>query len=108
MFTYPPEFYTEDIQIHWKRLGKNTSDAEEKKAFVFHPNDTFVHDTYRGKTKLIGNKDKGNCSLMIQDIKESKQNIYVSIYIKGEQHCFKENTVSISLPGKKNNETFLN
>lgn len=106
MFTYPPEFYTEDIQLHWKRLGPNKSDPDEKNAFVFHPNDTFVHDTYRGKNKLTGNKDKGNCSLMIQDIKKSDQYIYVSINIKSEQHCFEENTVSISLHGKNNNETF--
>lgn len=56
-----------------RELASNTYDLE-KNAFVFHTNNTFVLEKYRGKSKLIGDKDKGNCSLMIPDIKENEPN----------------------------------
>lgn len=107
-FTYPPEFYTEDVQVYWKKPGRsnlNTDDID-KNSFVFHTNDTFVLEKYRGKTKLIGNKDKGNCSLMIQGIKENEPNIYVRVIAKGDQYSFYLKFVSISLSGKNSSQAF--
>lgn len=107
-FTYPPELYTEDVQVYWKKPGRSNFDTDDidKNSFVFHTNDTFVLEKYRGKTKLIGNKDKGNCSLMIQGIKENEPNIYVRVIAKGDQYSFHLKFVSISLPGKNSSQAF--
>ncbi|XP_034409174.1 uncharacterized protein LOC117745169 isoform X2 [Cyclopterus lumpus] len=100
-FTVPPKSRTESVQVYWKKPERskfNTFDKDPN-AYVFHPNDTFVLEKYRGKTKLIGNKSKGDCSLTIYNIKDNVPNIYVRVIAKGDNYSFKANFVSISVSG---------
>ncbi|XP_056300836.1 uncharacterized protein LOC130213334 [Pseudoliparis swirei] len=100
-FTVPSKQRTESVQVYWKkpeRSNFNTFDNDPN-AFVFHPNDTLVLEKYRGKTKLIGNKSKGDCSLKICDITDNVPNIYVRVIAKGDNYSFKANSVSISVSG---------
>ncbi|XP_038568470.1 uncharacterized protein LOC119898330 isoform X2 [Micropterus salmoides] len=48
---------------------------------------------------LIGDKDKGNCSLKIMKIMERMQNIYVRVIGKNDNYSFNKNLVSISVIG---------
>ncbi|XP_078109369.1 uncharacterized protein LOC144519808 isoform X1 [Sander vitreus] len=104
-FTYPPKHHTEKVQVYWKKLGErntfNTFD-KDRNAFVFHPNDTFVLEKYRGKTKLSGNKAKGDCTLKIFNVSEYEPNIYVRVIAK-DNYSFTADTVTIyvSAPGDK-------
>ncbi|XP_038568468.1 uncharacterized protein LOC119898330 isoform X1 [Micropterus salmoides] len=100
-FTYPPEQRTDNVEVYWKKLEKskfNIND-KDKNAFIFHTNDTYVLDKYKGKTMLIGDKDKGNCSLKIMKIMERMQNIYVRVIGKNDNYSFNKNLVSISVIG---------
>lgn len=101
-FTYPPELHTKDVKVYWKKgqISEVKTDDLEKNAFVFHTNNAFVLEKYRGKTKLIGNKDKGNCTLVIQDIRENEPFIYVRVIARGDQNSFQNNFVSITLSGE--------
>lgn len=100
-FTYPSEHYTKNIQVYWKKPQRSTFDTKDndKNAFVFHTNDSFVLNKYRGKTQLIGDKANGNCSLKIRNIQDNEPNIYVRIIAQGDQYSFKKKFVSISVPG---------
>lgn len=106
-FTYPRQFYTNDVQVYWKRGERSLFAIEDhdKNAFVYHTNDTWVLKRYRGKTKIIGNKDKGNCSLMIQDVDQDDTNLYLRVIAKGNQYSFYSNSVSITLLRKKSSNT---
>ncbi|TNN02432.1 sialic acid-binding Ig-like lectin 10 [Takifugu flavidus] len=99
VFTYPRQFYTNDVQVYWKRGERSqfTVNDQDKNAFVYHTNDTWVLKRYRGKTKIIGNKDKGNCSLMIQDVDQNDTNLYLRVIAKGNQYSFYRDSVSITL-----------
>lgn len=101
-YTYPHLYFTEDVQVYWKKLQKSTFDTKDndKNAFVYHKNDSFVLEKYRGKTMLIGNKDNGNCSLVIQNVQDNDQDIYLRIIVKGQQYSFKKKRVTISVRGK--------
>ncbi|XP_044065397.1 sialic acid-binding Ig-like lectin 10 isoform X2 [Siniperca chuatsi] len=100
-FTYPPEHHTKDVQVYWKKPERSTFNINDndKNAFVFHTNETFVVEKYKGKTKLTGDKVKGNCSLKIQNIMENEPNIYVRVIAKGDNYSFKTDFVSISVSG---------
>lgn len=106
-FTYPEEFHTDNVKVYWKKINVksifNTHDNDQN-AFVTHTNTTFVLEKYRNKTRLIGNETPKNCSLMILDIKENEQGIYVRIIAK-DNYSFNKNIVSIFVNGK--NFTFL-
>lgn len=93
---------TKDAKVYWKKnqLSEVKTDDNEKNAFVFHTNDNFVLEKYRGKTKLIGNKDKGNCTLVIQDIREDEPFIYVRVIAGGDKNSFLRNSVRITLSGE--------
>lgn len=106
-FTYPSEYYTKDVQVYWKR-GERSQYAindHDKNAFVYHTNDTWVLKRYRGKTKIIGNKDEGNCSLMIQGVDQDDTNLYLRVIANGNQYSFYSNSVSITLLCKKSSNT---
>lgn len=107
VFTYPRQFYTNDVQVYWKRGERSEFDLndQDKNAFVYHTNDTWVLKRYRGKTKIIGNKDKGNCSLMIQDVDQNDTNLYLRVIAKGNQYSFYGDSVSITLLCKKSSNT---
>ncbi|XP_077951360.1 uncharacterized protein LOC120811137 isoform X2 [Gasterosteus aculeatus] len=100
-FTVPTKHYTERMQVFWKKDEKskfNTFD-NDKKAFIFHPNETFVLEKYRGKTRLMGNKSAGNCSLKIFNVRDNVPNIYVRVIAKGDNYSFSQNSVSIAVTG---------
>ncbi|XP_034731331.1 uncharacterized protein LOC117946927 [Etheostoma cragini] len=100
-FTYPPKHYTEDVQVYWKKLAVSNSRFDEKESpFVFHPNDTFVLEKYRGKTKLTGDKAQGDCTLKIFNISEYEENIYVRVEAK-DNYSFREHMVTIGVSGHK-------
>uniref|UniRef100_A0A8C2Z9L2 Ig-like domain-containing protein n=1 Tax=Cyclopterus lumpus TaxID=8103 RepID=A0A8C2Z9L2_CYCLU len=74
-FTVPPKSRTESVQVYWKKPERskfNTFDKDPN-AYVFHPNDTFVLEKYRGKTKLIGNKNLAarNCSMLLDGVRNT-------------------------------------
>ncbi|KAM4580516.1 uncharacterized protein PAE49_005334 [Odontesthes bonariensis] len=100
-FTYPTAQHTKDVKVYWKTQGKSecSKNDNDRSAFVFHPQDSCVVPKYRGKTKLIGDKLKGNCSLLITDIREGEPGIYVRISGLNDSYSFKQNPVSISLNG---------
>ncbi|XP_039661421.1 uncharacterized protein LOC120562047 isoform X3 [Perca fluviatilis] len=104
-FTYPLKYHTEKVQVHWKKSGvKHNLNIFDKdsNAFVFHPNDTFVLEKYRGKTKLTGNKTKGDCTLEIFNISEYVPNIYVRVIAKNNYSFWKDTvTIHVSEPGGK-------
>ncbi|KAG7476058.1 myelin-associated glycoprotein-like isoform X2 [Solea senegalensis] len=96
-FTYPAKYYTKDVQVYWKKPGKRESNNKDRdiNPFVFHTNDTFVLSKYRGKTKLIGNKNNGDCSLMIKNIVENERGLYMRVILKGQTYSFYKYPVSI-------------
>ncbi|XP_032374268.1 uncharacterized protein LOC116691056 isoform X2 [Etheostoma spectabile] len=99
-FTYPVKYHTEDVQVHWKVKNNLTGFNEKLNAFVFHPNDTYVLEKYRGKTKLTGDKAKGDCTLKIFKILEYEKNIYVRVLAK-DNYSFKKDLVTIGVSGNK-------
>ena len=108
-FSYPLEQHTENVQVYWKTSDlKSSFDTHDndKQAFIFHPNDTFVLEKYRKRTTLIGNKNEQNCSLRITNVTENVQNIYVRVIGKNDNYSFVKVQVSISLSGKNFSETF--
>lgn len=90
-FSSPLDLNTANVKVFWK---KNVS------TYVFHANDTYVLEMYRGKTKLLGKKKQGNCSLMIQNIREEDHHIYLRVNVNGEEYSFKKDFVRITLSGK--------
>lgn len=99
VFTYPHQFYTNDVQVYWKIKEKSPVDFmdNDRNAFVYHTNDSLVLDRYRGKTSIIGIKDKGNCTLMIQDINQNETSLYLRVVAKGNQYSFLKKSVFITL-----------
>ncbi|XP_078789098.1 uncharacterized protein LOC101172436 isoform X2 [Oryzias latipes] len=99
-FSYPEKHHTQDVKVYWKTDGTSVCSKtdNDKKAFVFHPNQTCVLPEFRGRTKLIGNETSGDCSLQILNITMGGV-IYVRIIAKGDQYSFKKQKVSISLRG---------
>ncbi|TNN68305.1 Sialic acid-binding Ig-like lectin 12 [Liparis tanakae] len=98
-FTVPAAQSTPSVEVYWKKpeRSKFKTFDNDRNAFVFHPNDTLVLEKYRGKTKLIGNKINGDCSLKICGITDNVQNIYVRVIAKGDNYSFRANSVSISV-----------
>lgn len=80
-----------NVRVFWKR-SVNT--------YVFHANEKYVLEKYRGKTKLIGKKEEGNCSLMIQDIREEDSHIYLRVNVDGNEYSFANDFVNITLSGE--------
>lgn len=107
MFDYPTKEHTDNVQVYWKKRERSTFKISDndKNAFVFHPNDTFVLEKYRGKTTLIGNPAEKNCSLLISGITENEPNIYVRVISKVDNYSFVKDFVSISLSGKSLSKT---
>ncbi|XP_051261587.1 uncharacterized protein LOC127366566 isoform X4 [Dicentrarchus labrax] len=101
-FTHPYKSNRQNVQVYWKTLSERfqsqTTDLD-KYAFIFHTNETFVIEKYRGKTMLIGDKDKGNCSLKIKDIKFNDPSVYVRIVTNDEKYSFKKILTSINVDG---------
>ncbi|XP_029307047.1 LOW QUALITY PROTEIN: uncharacterized protein LOC115021058 [Cottoperca gobio] len=100
-FTYPNKSGTEYVQVYWKKPESSPmkTDDNELNAFVFHPNDIFVLEKYRGRTKLTGNISNGDCSLKIFNFMDNEPMIYVRVVKNRDKYSFRNNFVSISLSG---------
>lgn len=90
-FTSALALNTSNVRVFWKR-SVNT--------YVFHANEKHVLEKYRGKTKLIGKKEEGNCSLMIQDVREEDSHIYLRVNVDGKEYSFANDFVNITLSGE--------
>lgn len=87
-----------------------SNNDKDKRAFVFNPNNDCVLPKYRGKTKLIGDRNKGNCSLQVTGITDFEQAIYVRIDVQKDKYSFTKDPVSVSfsINGQNLNQLFLN
>ncbi|XP_036420076.1 uncharacterized protein LOC118803699 isoform X2 [Colossoma macropomum] len=66
--TYPdPEAAKRNIQAFWKTKdkGKMSINNNDKNMFIFHPNDSFVIESFQRRTQLLGNISNHDCSLLI-------------------------------------------
>lgn len=99
-FTYPTKFHTKDVKVCWKMNVKSRIKIQDKdnRAFIFHPNDSYVIEEYRGRTKLIGNKTAGYCSLQILNITKNVPKIYLRVFGNPQNWSFIKESVSIFVP----------
>ncbi|XP_034029568.1 myelin-associated glycoprotein-like [Thalassophryne amazonica] len=100
-FNYPHEQQTDKVQLYWKVPISRAFDTkvEVKHAFIYHPIDAYVLKQYRTKTKLIGDKTMKNCSLMIKNIKDDINQLYLRVTGKNDSYSFVKNNVSIRVYG---------
>lgn len=103
----PPTFYTDDVQVYWKIREKSPLVINEldKNAFVYHTNENLVLERYRGKASVIGNKDKGNCTLVIRDLNHNETSLCLRVVAKGQPYSFFGKPVSITLPHKNSSKS---
>ncbi|KAL0985012.1 hypothetical protein UPYG_G00151820 [Umbra pygmaea] len=95
------------VQAYWKILGQkiNISD-EDKNAFIYHPNKSMVSKRFQSRTELIGDINKGNCSLKIKTINtEDTGRFYLRISNGNNNWSFSNQLVSIHISGY--NKTLL-
>lgn len=99
-FSYPQEKHSENVQIFWKKPSKDKIPIidNDRNPFIFHPNKSYIIEKYRGRTQLIGNANKGDCSLKIRNVTENEPNIYLRIVVN-DTYSFYKNFVSISVSG---------
>ncbi|XP_041845189.1 uncharacterized protein LOC121642484 [Melanotaenia boesemani] len=100
-FEYPPEQKTNNVTIYWKTEGSSScsTTSNDNNAFIFHPDETCVISQYKGKTKLIGDKTKGNCSLQIQKLMDTSLKIYLRVVGFNDCFSFREDPIYISENG---------
>ncbi|CAN9514362.1 unnamed protein product [Ophioblennius macclurei] len=98
-FSYPMKYYTPDVKVYWKMDGtSNCSRTEkDKRAFVYHKKPECIHKDYRGKTDLIGDPARGNCTLMIRDVVKNESKIYMRIYARNQSYSFSMFGVNITV-----------
>ncbi|XP_030606440.1 uncharacterized protein LOC115794888 [Archocentrus centrarchus] len=104
-FSYPQKYKTDNVTVYWKNLkvkdiSNCSKNEKDKNAFVYHPNEICVINNYIQKTKLIGDKDKGDCSLQITNIVMGEQKLYVRIHVKEQNYSYTNDYVTISQRGK--------
>ncbi|KAM8870072.1 uncharacterized protein AB9W97_017092 isoform 3-T3 [Spinachia spinachia] len=68
--------------------------------FTAPPHISLKSVQYRGRTRLIGDKGEGICSLKIFNITASDPNIYLRVIAKGDNYSFLLQFVSISVSGE--------
>lgn len=67
---------------------------------VFHNGQSYVIDHFKGRTKMLGNLNEGNCSLEIDDIKPFDNGPFCFYAEKGhETHTFNNSCVFIIMKG---------
>ncbi|XP_076016877.1 uncharacterized protein LOC143008828 isoform X2 [Genypterus blacodes] len=84
-------------EFYWKIVGNishHTFDLDTN-AFIFHPNDSYVLEEYRGKTFLTGNQKAGNCSLLIRNINHDVHKMYLRANHNSQMYSFKQAEVNI-------------
>ncbi|MED6240846.1 hypothetical protein ATANTOWER_029369, partial [Ataeniobius toweri] len=107
-FYFPSTQNTNNFGVYWKTEGKSecSKNDNDKKAFAFHPILSCVDSNFRHRTKLIGNKSKGNCSLQIFNIREGEPKIYLRVTGLNDNYSFVKDPVIIYVDGQ--NLTSLN
>ncbi|KAK2844406.1 hypothetical protein Q5P01_011065 [Channa striata] len=101
-FTCPKEYNMENVKVYWKKIGKNIEiDEKEKNPFIYHTNKALVLEEYRHRTQLIGSATKGNCSLLILNVRENESGLYVRLDTGGKdkKYSFMKYSVSIFVSG---------
>ncbi|XP_029929282.1 uncharacterized protein LOC115374472 [Myripristis murdjan] len=100
-FTYPPKQQGGNLEVYWKLFQRSTFDTKDndQNAFLFHPNETFVIEKYRGKTKLIGLKSKGDCSLKIQRIDGLGEPTYLRVTTGFDKYSFVKQPFNFNMSG---------
>ncbi|KAI4904647.1 hypothetical protein NFI96_019431 [Prochilodus magdalenae] len=97
----PPEESKKNIQGFWKAIGKGEVETKsfDKRAFIFHPNDSFVLKRFRGRTRLLGNVSDGNCSLFISNTQSSDAGeYYFRVETGTNQFSFIKKTIKSKYP----------
>ncbi|XP_071326824.1 uncharacterized protein [Trachinotus anak] len=96
-FSYPDTCHTDNVEVYWKTFDKAIDiNDNDKNPFVYHPIENLTLEKYKGRTRLVGNKNMRDCSLEILNVTETISNIYMRLVVK-DKYSFKRNTVSISL-----------
>lgn len=100
-FSYPQQKPGENVQVFWKKssIKKIVTMDKDKNPFIFHPNDAYIIDKYRGRTELIGKANEGDCTLKIRNITENEPEIYLRIRTVKDNFSFVNDFVSISVSG---------
>ncbi|XP_071398981.1 uncharacterized protein [Centroberyx affinis] len=102
-FTYKkPAENVHKLQVYWKisQRSKITTGDNDINAFIFHPNDTYVTEEYRGRTHLVGDINNQDCSLMIQNISHNVDRIYMRIATGNDFYNYKKSVrITVSGPG---------
>ncbi|MFT7800650.1 sialic acid-binding Ig-like lectin 6 [Arapaima gigas] len=80
------------------RKGYWYTDEKEPKT-VFRTETKDIHPDYRGRTHLLGNISAGNCSLMVDNVRETdSQSMYFRIHVEGlDNYSYLKHKVSISV-----------
>ncbi|XP_060906804.1 uncharacterized protein LOC132984136 isoform X2 [Labrus mixtus] len=94
------------VEVYWKKFQMssfNTKD-NDKYAFIYHKNDTYVLEKYRGRTELK-NEGSGDCSLEIKNVTENDSELYVRIITPSEQYSFYNNKVAIRVVAPAENNS---
>ncbi|MEQ2274384.1 hypothetical protein XENORESO_019980, partial [Xenotaenia resolanae] len=101
-FHFPSTQNTNNFGVYWKTEGKSncSKNDNDKKAFAFHPDWTCVDFNFTNRTKLIGNKSKGNCSLQIFNIREGEPKIYLRVTGSNDNYSFVKDPVIIYVDGQ--------
>uniref|UniRef100_A0A665SZE6 Immunoglobulin domain-containing protein n=1 Tax=Echeneis naucrates TaxID=173247 RepID=A0A665SZE6_ECHNA len=87
-FTYPVKYLENDVQVYWKTEGaKIDTTDKDKNPFVYHPNETYMLEEYRGRivstnlpkwkmtdeykkrTQLLGDLKTRNCSMLLDAVR---------------------------------------
>ncbi|MEQ2177602.1 hypothetical protein GOODEAATRI_005202 [Goodea atripinnis] len=102
-FYFPSTQNTNNFGVYWKTEGQSecSKNDNDKKAFAFHPILRCVDSNFRHRTKLIGNKSKGNCSLQIFNIREGEPKIYLRVTGSNDNYSFVKDPVIIYVDGQK-------
>uniref|UniRef100_A0A3P8N5M1 Ig-like domain-containing protein n=1 Tax=Astatotilapia calliptera TaxID=8154 RepID=A0A3P8N5M1_ASTCA len=76
---------------------------------IYHPTESNTMEKYRGRTKLLGDLSKKNCSLMIENLQQSDGGpFFFRIELEGpNKFSYSNNKVSISMIGEPNPTDFF-
>uniref|UniRef100_A0A3B4FM92 Sialic acid-binding Ig-like lectin 14 n=1 Tax=Pundamilia nyererei TaxID=303518 RepID=A0A3B4FM92_9CICH len=76
---------------------------------IYHPTESNTMEKYKGRTKLLGDLSKKNCSLMIENLQQSDGGpFFFRIELEGpNKFSYSNNKVSISMIGEPNPTDFF-
>ncbi|XP_046894437.1 uncharacterized protein LOC124479635 isoform X2 [Hypomesus transpacificus] len=100
-FTHPPAKSEDSVKVFWKIRGEKTPEINEndKYEFIYHPNNTWVKESFQNRTRFTGDVRKKNCSLKIQNIRESDANslLYMRLANGFQNYSFSKDLVTIKI-----------